>query len=265
MITLDGYSLRSFGLCCEKQNHPLTPNFKSKTLSIPGKVGLYDFGAEMQEREISFNIGAIDKDKTALQYKLRQFVAFLHDAYGKPRSIRLTFDYEPDKYYVVKISNRIEPDRVSRTGKFTLQFTAYDPYAYSSVYADEILWGSNIITFISSYLLGHSGSDGLKTINAPTTLNIHVDGLAIKPVIEITGSATSLVISANGYTIVLPAFASASWVIDCNNYTVLKNGANAFGLVSLREFILLPGNNDVSVTGTGINVSTRIKSRDKYI
>jgi predicted phage tail component-like protein len=265
MITLDGYSLRSFGLCCEKQNHPITPNFKIKTMSIPGKVGLYEFGVEIQERETSFNIGIIDKDKTALQYKLRRFVAFLHDVYGKPRSIRLAFNYEPDKYYVVKISNRIEPDRVSRTGKFTLQFTAYDPYAYSSVYADEILWGSNVITFMSSYLLGHNGSDGLKTINAPTTLNIHVDGLAIKPVIEITGTATSLSLSVNGYNITFPSFTASEWIIDCDKYSVLKNGTNAFGLVSLREFILLPGNNSAAVTGTGINVTMRIKSRDKYL
>jgi predicted phage tail component-like protein len=265
MITLDGYGLRSFGLSCEKQNHPITPTFKSKTISIPGKAGLYDFGSEIQEREISFNIGAIDKDKIALQYKLRHFIAFLHDAYGKPRSIRLIFDYEPDKYYIVKISNRIEPDRVSRTGKFTLQFTAYDPYTYSTVYADEILWGSNIITFISSYLLGHSGSDGLKTISAPTTLNIHVDGLAIKPVIEITGTATGLSLSVNGYNITLPSFVTSTWIVDCDKYSVLKNGVNAFGLVSLREFILLPGDNSVAVTGTGINVTMRIKQRDKYI
>lgn len=265
MITLDGYSLKHFGLLCEKQTNPMTPNFENKTLSIPGRDGLYNFGSNIKERSLEFNLAAIDKDKNLLQQKLRTFASFLFDAYGKPREIKLIYSYEPDKYYMVKVSSEIDPDRVMRTGKFSLKFTAYNPYAYSVAYADEITWGSEIITFESHYLLGHEGSDGLTNITSPTLLNIFVDGLAIKPVIEITGNATNLALNTNGYSISVGTFNNTSWVIDCNDYTVKKDGVSAFNNVSLREFILLPGNNQVSITGTGLNISIRIKSRDKYI
>lgn len=263
MITLDGYKLSHFGLIGEKQTNPMTPNFSNKTLSVPGRDGLYNFGTEINEKPLTFNIVAIDKNSNLLQVKLREFARFLVDDYGKPREIKLAYDYEPDKYYLAMLSAPIDPDRAARVGKFTLSLTAYDPYAYSVVYADEIRWGSNVITFQSHYKLGHSGSDGVKTITAPTTLNIYTDGLANKPVIEIAGSATNLKLSTNGYEINLGTFTNTSWAIDCETYTVKKNGVNTF-LANFRDFILLKGNNQVQISGTGINISIHIKLRDKY-
>ena len=265
MITLDGYTLRSFGLSCEKQIHPLTPKYSNRTLAIPGRNGLYYLGTDIKEKPHSFMIGSIAKDKTFLQHRLREFIAFLHDNYGNPRAIKLSYVYEPDKYYTVMMSGQIDVDRVLRTGKFTLTFVSYDPYAYSEVYADEVLWGSNVITFQSSYKLGRGASDGLRTITGATTLNVLVDGIAIKPVIEMSGSGTNVVISSNGYNISLGTFTGATWVIDCDKYTVLKNGINTFGAVSLRDFFLLPGSNAVSITGAGMYFTIHIKARDKYI
>jgi len=265
MIILDGYKLEYFGLVCESQTNPLTPSFENKTLLIPGQAGLYNFGTEIREKHFEFHIGAIDKDKTLLQHKLREFVSFLLNEYGKPREIKLYYEYEPDIYYKVYLYTQINPERVLRTGKLTLDLVAYDPYAYSIVYSDEILWGSEVVTFQSHYKLGHPGSDGLKTITAPATINIYNDGLANKPVIEVTGSATNLVISTNGYSINLGTFTNAEWLIDCDKYLVLKNGANAFGSVMLREFMLLQGNNQVNISGSNINIDVRIKHRDKYI
>jgi predicted phage tail component-like protein len=263
MITLDGYKLSHFGLIGEKQTNPMTPNFSNKTLSVPGKDGLYNFGTEINEKTLTFNIVAIDKNSNFLQAKLREFARFLVDDYGMPREIKLMYDYEPDKYYLVMLSAPIDPDRVARMGKFTLILTAYDPYAYSAVYADEIRWGSDVITFQSHYKLGHPGSEGLKTITTPTTLNIFTDGFANKPVIEINGSATNLVMSTNGYTINLGTFTNTPWIIDCEAYTVKKNGVNTF-LADFRDFILLKGNNQVQISGSGINISIHIKLRDKY-
>lgn len=263
MITLDGYKLSHFGLIGEKQTNPMTPNFSNKTLSVPGRDGLYNFGTEINEKPLVFNIVAIDKNSNLLQNKLREFVRFLVDDCGKPREIKLVYDYEPDKYYLVMLSSPIDPDRAARMGKFMLSLTAYNPYGYSVVYADEVRWGSEDINFMSHYKLGQMDSDGLTTITAPTTLNVYVDGLAVKPIIEITGSATNLVLRANGYEINLGTFSNTSWIINCDIYTVEKNGVGTF-LANLRDFILFPGSNQVSITGTGINLSARIKVRDKY-
>jgi predicted phage tail component-like protein len=262
----DQYNLKDFGLICEKGHvNPMTPTIENKTLSIPGRYGLYDFGTEIRERELNIPLVIIEKNNMNIQYKLREFITFLFDVYGRPRNIKMTLDYEPDKYYTVRCNSQINIKRAIQTGQFNVSFIACDPFSYSIAYADEITWGSTVITFQSHYLLGHQGSDGLTSVTSPTTLNILVDGMAIKPVIEITGSATSLTLSANGNSITFNSFANATWVIDCSNYTVTKDSINAFNSASLREFVLLPGNNQVQISGTGINLSIRIKSRDKYI
>jgi predicted phage tail component-like protein len=266
MIIINGKKLSEYGIICQRGYiHPSTPNISNKELSIPGKDGIYDFGVQVGERRFSFPLALINDNNTYLQHGIRAFIMDLFDHYGKPKTITLVFDYEPDKYYKARCTSQISPDKITRTGLFTIEFTAYDPYAYSQVLADEVLWGSNVITFQSSYKLGRGASDGLRTITGETTLNIIVDGIAVKPVIEIVGSGTNVVLTANGYTITLGTFTGATWVIDCDKYTVLKNGASAFGEVSLRDFILLPGSNTIEIAGMGINFTIRIKARDKYI
>ena len=265
MITLDGHKLSEFGLFCEKQAHPMTPTIENKSLSIPGKDGLYNFGSEIRERTLGFTLATIDANKVLLQRKLRKFTAFLFDSFGKPREINLTFDYEPDKYYRTKLASEINPDRILRTGKFEINFTCYDPYAYSVFYADEICWGNEIITFEYDYLMGHEGTTGLIHLTQPRTLLATVDGLAVKPIIEVSGSANGLSLFTGNYVINFPNFSNAAWVIDCDKYTVLKNGVNGFNEAKLREFILTPGVNFIDMTASTIDISIQIKFRDKYI
>lgn len=266
MILLDGISIQVFGfIATPGHSNPITPVYENKTLSISGRSGLYDFGSELKEKEISIQLTLIDLNTVQKQFKIRKLITFLMDTYGKPRNFKLSFDYEPDKYYTARVTSQIDPERIVNTGSLVLELTAFDPFMYSYVYEDEINWGSNVITFQSSYLMGHMGSAGITTVTINKTLDYYVDGLAIKPVIEITGSATTLVLSANGYTITFPAFASKTWIIDCDKYTVLKNGVNSFSEVSLRDFFLLTGSNVLSITGTGMNFTIRIKIRDKYI
>lgn len=265
MLILDGRKDSEFGLkALIEHENPLNAEVTHKTLKVPGRDGLYYFGSERNEKPFVITFDIIDDSPTLRQYKLNDFVAFLHDKYGEPRPIKAIFDYEPDKYYMIMINGRVTPTMMNGLSQFVIPFVAYDPNKYSVAYSDEITWGSEEITFLSHYLLGHPGSDRVKTITAPTTLNVYTDGMANKPVIEITGSATDLTLSANGYTINLATFVNTSWAINCENYTVIKDGISTF-LTNLRDFVLLPGNNQVTVSGSGLNCTIRIKVRDKYI
>lgn len=267
MITMnDSYRLGDFGLFpLQEHEHPMTPVIENKTLSIPRKAGLYYFGTEIGERRFSIPIGTVNMNRNELQRNLRKFVAFLFDQYGQPKGIKIVFDYEPDKYYTVKCDDPLLPSRLVHASEFELPFTAYDPFAHSNVYADEITWGNQTITFESHYLLGHEGSDGLVSVTSPTTLDIFVTGYAVKPIIEISGSATNLTVTNNGQSFSLPSFSNADWVIDCDRYTVSKNGQSAFGEVSLREFWLNEGSNAVQLTGNNIDIDIRIKFRDRWM
>lgn len=157
-----------------------------------------------------------------VQAIVRNVSTLLLDQYGKPKTVKLVFDYEPDRYYMARFSGFISINRIAKAGLFPIPFKAYDPWAHSTVLADDVNWGSKVINFESSYTMEHTGSDGKKTITGPTTFNIYADGYAVKPIIEISGSATSLTVTNNGQSFTLPAFTNATWVIDCEKYTVLK-------------------------------------------
>lgn len=267
MITLDStYRFEDFGLkALIEHENPMISEITPKTVKIPGVAGLYDFGIELGPKPFLITMDVIEYDRVESQRKLNDFVAFLFDQFGEPRAIKVVYDYEPDKFYMIKVNAMVTPQRMINVSQFALPFIAYDPYKYSNVFADEIAWGSEVLTFQSSYYLGHEGTAGMVNITGPQTIDIYVEGLAIKPIIEITGSATDLVISANGYNILFEPFSNASFVIDCKTKTVLKDGVNGFNNAKLRKFFLLRGNNQLSISGSDLNFDIRIKYRDKFM
>lgn len=263
MIILDGKPIEEYGLYPLKgHTHPL-PNHTSKTMKIPGRPGLWYFGSELGVRSLNQPVGILRGNPADTQRKLNDFIRSLFDDFGKPREIELIYDYEPDKHYTVKFDGSIDPQRIHEYTEFNLPLTAFDPYKYSNAYGDEVTWGNETITFEYNYLLGREGLNGSVQVTSQRTLDVTLDGLAVQPIFEISGTANGLTISANGYSFVLPNFANTDWVIDFEDYTVHKNGAET--MLDIKEFYLLPGDNAVNITGSNINLDMRIKFRDKYM
>lgn len=269
MITLiDGAvekRLEDFGLFALKgHGHPMMPTFENKTKAIPGKSGLWNFGAEIGEKVHTLPIGIIENDRIELQRKLNDFAAFLFDSYGKPKLLKLIYDYEPDKFYTVRLAESITPDRITRTdAEIETVFLSEDPYKYSTVYSDEITWGSETITFGSFYLLGHENPSADMVITAAGDVGVTVIGQVIKPIITITGSATNLVITANDKNITVGTFTDKTWVIECDKYISYLNGTET--MIDMGNFVLTTGDNTVSFAGTGINITVEIRFRDKWL
>lgn len=267
MITMDDkYRLKDFGLIAEVgHENPITPKIENKTLPIPGRAGLWDFGSEIKEKEISIPVACVGHDRINLQQKLNDFVAFLCDEFGKPREIKVVFDYEKDKFYTVKLAEQLNPERIIHLGRFMLPFVANDPFKYSRLFGDEIVWGSKVVTFEWHYLLGHEGDDassGFK-VTSPTTVNVNVDGIAVQPVFEINGTTNNLKIECGKYSFTLPNFSNAKWIIDFEKYTVTRNGQEQI-LDGINDFFLMPGNNAIKIISTFININIKIKHKDKY-
>lgn len=265
MITLDDqYRLEDFGIRAEfDHEHPATSEITRKTISIPGMAGEWDFGAERGPKSFNLPMRVNEKDRTILQSKLDAFVAFMHDPFGKPRPVKAAFDYDAGKFYMMKLAAPIVPERVAIAGRFVLSLVASDPNKYSGVFADEITWGSEEVTFAYDYLLGREGLGGGITVTGPQTISVPVAGLAVQPIFEISGAATGLIISANGYSFKVPNFTSGSWTVDFQKYTAYRNGQER--MIDMRDFWLMPGDNAVKITGSGINIEMRIKYRDKYM
>lgn len=271
MITLDDkYRFEDWGLIIEEgHEHPAMPNFERKTIAIPGRAGLWDFGTETREKPFNLPIASLyanKKDQSRLQQKLNDFVAFLFDEFGQPREIKLVYDYEPDKFYTVKISDSFTPERIRPFAKFVLPFVAYDPYKYSKEEheeeskwnTDDILWGSTKVTFEDDYLFGH------KQLTGDTEIYVDdVDGLAIKPIFEIEGSAKNLAFYHMDYSLKLPDFEDTEWVVDFERYIVYKNGEES--MIEIDEFFLIPGNRRIKIRGDDVDIHLSIKYRNKYM
>lgn len=133
MITLDGKTLDEFGLT-PMPGHEfqiLAPTVDRK-VTIPLRFGAYDFGADLAEKEFTFPLAwAKELSRVELQKKIREFAAFLVDSRGRPRDIKLVFDYEPDKWYTVRYAGQMTPERLLNMAFFELPMVAHDPFAYA--------------------------------------------------------------------------------------------------------------------------------------
>lgn len=244
---------------------PALPAMRNISVSVPGRHGAYDFGAYFEPREFTLNVVFPRQSYADLKYQIRQFVRKFTDEYGRPKTVKLRFGDEVDKYYNVRLTESIPVERAAERGYLALGLTAFDPYAYARVSADEVVWGSEVVTFEWHYLLGMGGTGGGFKIDRSQTIPIYVDGEILRPVIEIDGTANGLTISANGKSFKLPNFSSTKWIIDGENYVVKRNGNEDLAALTGDFIELFHGDNVVVISGTNLNFDLTIKYRDKYL
>ena len=162
---------------------PALPALRNLSVTVPGRHGAYDFGAYFEPREFTLNIVFKRQDYPNLKRDIRKLNRLLVDDFARPRTLKLRFGDEVDKYYNVRVTQAIPVERAAERGFITLGLTAFDPYAYSMVMADEVVWGSEIITFEYNYLLGMGGTGGGFKVTSPQTIPIYVDGESLRPII----------------------------------------------------------------------------------
>ena len=265
-VWIDDHLLQDEGIAVLlNSEEPALPSMRNLTVSVPGRHGAYDFGAYFEPREFTLNVVFPRQDYDALKYQIRNFVRRFTDVYGRPKTFKLRFGDEVDKYYNARLTSDIPTVRAAERGYISMEITAFDPYAYSLVSNDEITWGSEVITFEWNYLLGTDGTGGGMTITRPQTIPVFMNGEALRPVIEIDGSASSLTVSANGKSFSLPAFSNTRWLIDGENYVVKRNGVEDLAALTGDFIELMNGDNNVVISGSGLNFDLTIKYRDKYM
>lgn len=243
--------------------HPATPEIRNKSLAIPGMFGEWDFGSEWGKRSFSLPFGIIKKDKQELQRNIRAFVAFLLDSYGRPREIQLIFDYEPDKYYMVKLNGRIDPDRVIRTGRFDLSLIAHKPSAAKLTAADQIYFHSEDVDFNNTVPFFEGINE---TITFPKEIKILNEGTTvIRPDFFIEGSGTGIKFHMNGKTFSVGTLSNNTIDIVGESFTVKKDGITSLSAI-IGDFLeLFPGDNTLSILGTNLNFDVMIIPKPKFI
>ncbi|TYS14270.1 hypothetical protein FZC78_19125 [Rossellomorea vietnamensis] len=264
MITMDDqYRFEDFGFYCEPGNEdPATPDYENKTLFIPGKIGEWDFGAEVKGRPFSFPLKIMDRFYTNMQRNLNDFVAFLLDPYGKPRLIKIEFDYDPGKYCMAKLNGPVVPQRVDGEWVVNLNFKANDPLKYSNTENHEVHWDSTTVTFDDVYSINTVFVDDIH-ITFPQSVETTVTGYALIPTILVSGSGDNVILSANGKSLTLGNFSNATLEIRGKDFTILKDGEEEF---IVGEFLYLqPGLNQITVSGSNLNFNLSIRVQDQYV
>lgn len=266
-LTIDGKHISELNLqLLRDHQNPAAPSTRDNVMTIPGMHGAYDFGASLGVREFLLPVHLkLKNEYETLSSAIRKVMAVFIDPHGKPKTVKLIFDYEPDKYYMVRYSGSIPINRLFSMGKFELPLTAYDPHAYSIAETDDITFDSDIP--FESDITFDIGDYGF-TINTPQNINIDNFGsLVARPVIEISGTATNLTLILNDESFLFGSFSNASFLIDAERYAAMKNGQNfLFELKGNMERLeLLPGTNAVNITGSNLNINISFKLKAKYM
>ncbi|WP_025921828.1 MULTISPECIES: distal tail protein Dit [Bacillota] len=267
-LTIDGKRISELKLALLPGfQHPAAPPIRDHAVSIPGRPGAYYFGSEIDPMPFSLPLLVKPQEnRYELATAIRKMVAAFIDPYGKPKEVKLIYDYEPDKYYLARYSGSMPIERYISMGKFELPMIAYDPHAYSIVESTkDVLWGDDI-PFMSDVPLGGIGASYVVT--APQSLNIDNSGSkVVRPIVEISGSATLLTLTIQGESFSVGTFTNSTILIDAERYASIKNGQNfLFQLQgNLEKLEFMPGANAIQIGGSNLNINIAFKYRAKYI
>ncbi|EJR56209.1 hypothetical protein IIM_01301 [Bacillus cereus VD107] len=266
-LTIDGKTLKELGLALlPGHEHPAAPSTRDYTVSLPGVPGAYDFGADLEPRPFTLPLLLKpQQDEFLLSSKIREIMTVFFDPYGKPKTVKLIYDYEPDKYYKIRYSGSLDTIRYKTMTNLVLPLTAFDPFAYSVIETKDITWDSDI-PFESDILFDIG--DYTFTINNPQKISIDNFGsLVVRPVIELSGSATGLTLTLNGESFSFGDFTNTSFLIDAKHYTSMKNGQNFLSGMkgNLERLELFPGANAVNISGSNLNINITFNFKAKYI
>src|SRR5690554_6075341 len=133
---MDDRHIKEFGLFLRTGHEHPGPETDDYAVTIPGMHGAHDMGSRIRPRQFNLPLGFFpEMTRREREKKIREFMSFLLDQYGKPRTFKLVFEYEPEKWYRVRYSGSLSLQRITNTAVFDLPLIAFDPFAYANMTA----------------------------------------------------------------------------------------------------------------------------------
>lgn len=236
-----------FSLVCKSVKRPLLPAAKVKRVELLGISGVYDFDANGNEygmRPITMKIQYIGTSYEELRTRARNIAAWLStNTWGK-----LRIHDEDDKYYLAKVTGEIDLQGLWQSGSADVTFDC-QPFAYS---VQEEIETFNVIG-LTDYGFANPG----------TRLINYRSPYGSKSRITVVGSWTTLSLSMNGQTLnYTEAGVGATVIFDNIEMECSSGGVNKFSVLTgdIDSFLkIMPGNNTLTVNGTGLNLTVTIE------
>ena len=238
----DGVHSGEMGLRVYQVTDDLLPGTRDYELEIPGRPGVWDFGADPAKRVVEIEVGLVGKDLEELRARAREVAAWLDPSRGVRQ---LVLDEEPDKYYMARCAGQVRLETVLPYGRVGLSFSCPDPYAYAVF--DDVL-----------------------TYSAPGTYAFYRQGTAVSyPRIEIEGASAGngvdkIIVGLGGKTLTYtgPLAAGEKLVLDSDRLTAYRETSGGLvsainALDSLDFPVAAPGNNELILAVDGAAAITR--------
>ncbi|WP_110931076.1 distal tail protein Dit [Paenibacillus bouchesdurhonensis] len=262
VLTLDGKTPRELGMgVFGKTQRPVLSSTVDNIQTVPGMHGAYDFGATMGPRSFELECAFMARNHIELQGRVSNLAAFLLDGDGRPRTMPVVFANQPDRQYMVRYSGDLQIDRIAGLGMFTLPFTAYDPFAYSTYLSHEINVDSLIVVDSDIYV----DTGYIFPITSPQTLTVYNYGNQnAQPIIEISGAFSSLSLSVGGVVFRYNVPFAGTLTIDFKRKTAMAGALNVLQNTNGQFGKLPPGTSNIVIGGSGLNFTMTLKFRQKY-
>ena len=260
-IELDGKLNEELGFHVLRGSmYSVLPPTVDRTMLIPGRNGSRHFGSDLAARQFDFRCAIQSASAMELQQRVSELANFLIDDYGKPREMGLILLSQPDRYYTVRLSGDTSLDRIVGYGEFTLSLIADDPYSYlvDPILDSDILLDSDIRLDGESY--------GFFSLTGSTDGEVpNVGTLITRPTITVIGSFTNLAITVGSKTFYYTeAMTSKTLAIDGEALTVKVDGVNKLSKMAGDFIELLPGDNEITIGGAGLNCSVTVDVFPKF-
>lgn len=229
---------------------------RNSAVTIPGKYGVADFGADFDYREINVSCSIAPKRNFAsLVSVLDDISLWLNPTDGLKQ---LVFDDVSDRYFKARLYEKVDCERllVRSAGCFDLKFFCPDPFAYAV--EDEEFTITSTGTYTVRRTKGNVASNpvyrikGVISSGVSNYITITTNGSRLKIVNATLAAAETLVVDTDMMT---------AWVEDANG-NVLRNGLPY--LSELNFPTLSVGNNTIAVAVVGAaftSLSVQAKSR----
>lgn len=230
----------SMGIRARLTSWQVCGSLRNSTVSIPGKSGVADFGADFDYREIVVSCSIPPRRDFASLVSVLDNLALWLDPVGGLK--QLVFDDVPDRYFMARLSEKVDCERllVRSAGSFDLKFFCPDPFAYAV--SDEVFsiseTGNTTVTRSKGNIYSNPiyRIEGVITSGTSNYITITTNGEELK----IVNAALAL-----GEILVIDTDMMTAYVEDGNGI-ILRNGLPYLSQLNFPRLDV--GNNTITVT-----------------
>lgn len=254
----------TFDLLCDVVYRPILPQMNHRTVDLEFKSGVIDFGKNKNStRNITIRLGYDSDNELELRTRAREIAAWLNSSKWE----KLIIGDEPDKYYLARVYNEIDLESFITIGECYVTFEC-QPFAYRVFDTGEDLtweeanfpWVIADTPWLMSMAYTFTATKETSFVfNNPGTKEIDIySPQGSKSLIKINGSWSTLSLSMNGKTLNYIEAGTGELVIDNIEMEIELNGINKLDAIEgdIDNFLsVIPGDNTITLSGTGLNIT----------